>query len=91
VEAKEGDLEAGALTAAARIRLRQRAPGYWLTAFTSAPRFEQPHNEMNTYLTSLLVDLLDPLPAATGLGDSVLRARQHLTAQVEANGLVRYH
>ena len=29
-------------TAAARIREHQQAPGYWLTAFTSAPRFEQP-------------------------------------------------
>ena len=91
VQAKEGDLEAGALAAAARIRLRQQAPGYWLTAFTTAPRFEQPHNEMNTFLTSLLVDLLDPLPAAAGLADSVQRARPHLTAQIEANGLVRYH
>ena len=34
---------------------------------------------MNTYLTSLLVDLLDPLAAAAGLGDSVQRARRHLT------------
>jgi hypothetical protein len=91
VLAPEGDLEAGALAAAARIRLRQQAPGYWLTAFTTAPRFEQWHHEMNTYLTSLLVDLLDPLPAAAGLADSVQRARQHLTAQIEANGLVRYH
>src|SRR6478735_7333490 len=46
---------------------------------------------MNTYLTSVLVDLLDPLTGATGLGDSVQRARQHLTAQIEAGGLVRYH
>jgi hypothetical protein len=91
VQAKEGDLEAGARAAAARIRLRQQAPGYWLTAFTSASRFEQPHQEMNTYLTSLLVDLLDPLPAAAGLADGVQRARRHLTAQIEANGLVRYH
>jgi hypothetical protein len=91
VLAKEGDLEAGALAAAARIRLRQQAPGYWLTAFTTAPRFEQPRNEMNTFLTSLLADLLHPLPAAAGVADSVQRARAHLTAQIEANGLVRYH
>jgi hypothetical protein len=91
VEAKAGDLEAGALAAAARIRLRHQALGYWITAFTSTPRFEQPRSEMNTYLTSLLVDLLGPLPAAMGLADSVQRARQHLTAQIEANGLVRYH
>ena len=74
----------------ARIREHQQAPGYWLTAFTSATRFEQPRHEMNTYLTSLLVDLLDPL-AAAGLGDSLQRARRHLTAQIEAGGLVRYH
>jgi hypothetical protein len=49
---------------------------------------------MNTYLTALLIDLLDPLAGAAGLdglGDSVRRARRHLTAQIEAGGLVRYH
>ncbi len=46
---------------------------------------------MNVYLTALMVDLLDPMAAASGLGDSVQRARQHLTAQIEAGGLVRYH
>jgi hypothetical protein len=84
------DLEAGVTTAAARIRAHQQEPGFWLTAFTSSTRFEQPHPEMNTYVTSLLVDLLDPLTAG-GLGDSVQRARQHLTAQIEPSGLVRYH
>ena len=84
------DLDASFRTAAARIREHQQEPGYWLTAFTLATRFEQPHKEMNTYLTSLLVDLLDPV-AAAGLGDSVQRARRHLTAQIEASGLVRYH
>jgi hypothetical protein len=47
--------------------------------------------EMNTYLTALLIDLLDPLAATGGLGDSLRRARQHLTGQIEAGGLVRYH
>jgi len=91
VRAKEGDLRESAMTAASRIREHQQAPGYWLTAFTTAPRFEQPRNEMNTFLTSLLVDLIDPLAATAGLADNVQRARGHLTAQVEADGLVRYH
>src|SRR5262249_47461060 len=91
VRAKDGDLGSSAITAAARIRQHQQAPGYWLTAFTSAPRFEQPHDEMNTFMTSLLVDLLEPLPAGTGLAGNVQRAPQHLTGQIEANGLVRYH
>ena len=84
------DLDASFRTAVTRIREHQQEPGYWLTAFTNATRFEKPQREMNTYLTSLLVDLLDPL-AADGLGDSLLRARRHLTAQIEAGGLVRYH
>jgi hypothetical protein len=87
----EDTLEASASTAVARIREDQQAPGYWLTAFTGAARFEQPRAEMNTFLTSLLVDLLDPVAAATGLSDNLRRARQHLTAQIEADGLVRYH
>jgi hypothetical protein len=39
----------------------------------------------------MLIDLLDPLAATGVLGDSVPRARQHLTGQIEADGLVRYH
>jgi hypothetical protein len=91
VQPNAGDLGASAVAAAARIRGHQQEPGYWLTAFTAAPRFEQPHHETNTFLTSLLVDLIDPLPGAARLADSVQRARRHLTAQIEGNGLVRYH
>lgn len=86
-----GDLDEAFKTAAARIRAHQQGPGYWLTAYTAAPRFEKPRQEMNTFLTSLLVDLLDPVAATGGLGDSLRRARQHLTGQIEAGGLVRYH
>jgi hypothetical protein len=46
---------------------------------------------MNTFLTSLLVDLLDPVASPAHLGDSLQRARRHLTGQIEADGLVRYH
>jgi hypothetical protein len=91
VVASDGDIGASARVAAARIRQHQQAPGYWLTSFTNAPRFDRPRDEMNTFLTSLLVDLIDPLPAAADLRDSAQRARQHLTAQIEGNGLVRYH
>jgi hypothetical protein len=90
VQAPERDLNASFRTAVARIREHQQQSGYWLTAFTTATRFERPQREMNTYLTSLLVDLLDPVEDAR-LGESLQRARQHLTAQVEATGLVRYH
>lgn len=85
------DLAEGFRTAAARLREHQQEPGYWLTAHTTAPRFQQPGKEMNTFLTALLLDLLDPLAASSGLGDSLQRARQHLTAQIEPGGLVRYH
>ncbi len=85
------DLDDAFQTAAARLRAHQQGPGYWLTAYTSAARFQEPRQEMNTFLTALLVDLLDPLAATGGLGDSLQRARQHLTGQIEAGGLVRYH
>jgi hypothetical protein len=85
------DLDAAYETAAARLREHQQAPGYWLTAHTTATRFAEPQPEMNTYLTALLVDLLDPLAASSGLADGVARARAHLTSQIEASGLVRYH
>jgi hypothetical protein len=86
-----GDLSHDFQRAAAQLRAHQQAAGYWLTAFTGAPRFHEPRQEMNTFLTSLLVDLLDPLAARAGLNDSVQRARVHLTSQIESGGLVRYH
>lgn len=78
-------------TAAARIREHQQEPGYWLTAHTTSPSFQKPGKEMNTFLTALLIDLLDPVADSAGLGDSLQRARKHLTGQIEPGGLVRYH
>jgi len=77
--------------AASRLREHQQPQGYWLTAFTRETRFHEPRREMNTFLTALLVDLLDPLAATGGLEESVQRARSHLTSQIESGGLVRYH
>jgi hypothetical protein len=77
--------------AAARIREHQQAQGYWLTAYTKETRFHEPRPEMNTFLTALLVDLLNPLAATNGLEDNLQRARRHLTGQIESGGLVRYH
>lgn len=87
----EVDLRESALEAVARIREHQQAEGDWLTAYTSGTRFHEPRPEANTFLPALLVDLLDPLPADHGLAESLQRARRHLTAQIEAGGLVRYH
>jgi hypothetical protein len=85
------DLEENFTTTAARLREHQQTPGYWLTAFTSETRFREPRPEMNTFLTAILVDLLNPLAATSGLDDSLQRARRHLTSQIESGGLVRYH
>ncbi|HYH58927.1 MAG TPA: hypothetical protein VD790_06875 [Thermoleophilaceae bacterium] len=84
-------LRALAANAAQRLRDNQSGKGYWLTTFTSSPRYEAPQEEMNTYLTSTLVDLLAPVARSRGLGDAVVRARRHLAAQIESDGLVRYH
>ncbi len=84
-------LATASLQAAAFLRERQDAAGYWLTSYTGSTRFDQPRQEMNTFLTSVLVDLLDPVAADAGLSDSLRRARSHLAGQVEADGLVRYH
>jgi hypothetical protein len=86
-----GDLAERAGRAAAMVISGQQFPGYWLTSYTSGTSFERPHLEMNTYLTSMMVDVLNPAAAATGLGENVQRARQHLAGQIEADGLVRYH
>ncbi|HYC60711.1 MAG TPA: hypothetical protein VEK79_14195 [Thermoanaerobaculia bacterium] len=87
----DDDLKENSVKAAARIREHHQEQGYWLTAYTNGTNFHEPRHEMNTFLTGLLVDLLDPLAATNNLGDNLQRARTHLTAQIEAGGLVRYH
>jgi hypothetical protein len=84
-------LGALAARAAGRIRRAQQPPGYWLTSFTAGPRFEAPQDEMNTYLTSLLVDMLAPVARRHDLQGALSEARGHLREQIESNGLVRYH
>jgi hypothetical protein len=85
------DLNEDFSKAAARLREHQQAPGYWLTAYTKETRFHEPRPEMNTFLTALLVDLLNPVAATSGLDERLQRARRHLTSQIESEGLVRYH
>ncbi len=85
------DLDALATRAAALLRDRQNERGYWLTTHTKGLLYEFPKPEMNTYLTAMLVDLLSPVAGPHGLSESVERARAHLGAQIESNGLVRYH
>jgi hypothetical protein len=86
-----GDLASSALRAAAILTSRQQAPGYWLTSYTDDTRFQRPRSEMNTFVTSVMIDVLEPVATAAGLGESLQRARRHLAGQIEAGGLVRYH
>src|SRR5262249_19705430 len=85
------DLSVAARSAAEAIRAHQKPEGYWLTAHTTAARFVDPKPEMNTYLTSVMTDLLRPIAESTRLAEPVQRARRHLTEQIESTGLVRYH
>ncbi len=88
---RKNDLEAAARNAASRLRFHQQPAGFWLTSYTAAPRFENPRRENNTFLTSMVVDLLAPVAAEAGVGANLARARAYLRDQVEASGLVRYH
>ena len=87
----ESELDAMAARAALLLRERQTGYGYWLTSYTRGLRYEAPQQEMNTFLTSMLVDLLSPIARQRSLDDVVERARRHLAAQIESDGLVRYH
>lgn len=89
--ASASELGAMAARAATLLREHQTAYGAWLTAYTKGMRYEAPQREMNTFLTSMLVDLLAPLEHQQGLDAAVARARAHLAAQIESDGLVRYH
>lgn len=85
------DLGIMAKRAAQLLREQQAGGGYWLTSYTNGLHYEAPRQEMNTFLTSMLVDLLSPVAHQQGLDDVMDRARQHLGMQIESNGLVRYH
>lgn len=85
------ELDAMAKRAEQLLRERQNVDGYWLTSYTNELHYKAPQQEMNTFLTSMLVDLLSPIAHQQGLDDVMKRARQHLAAQIESNGLVRYH
>jgi hypothetical protein len=85
------ELRGMADAAVAALRARQNAPGYWLTSFTLGTQFEAPHVEMNTFLTAAMIDLLDPIAREYNLDKALNEARRHLAAQIEGNGLVRYH
>jgi hypothetical protein len=85
------DLDAMAERAASLLRERQTGYGYWLTSYTKETRYEAPQQEMNTFLTSMMLDLLSPIARRRSLDDVLERARRHLAAQIESDGLVRYH
>jgi hypothetical protein len=85
------ELDVMATRAASLLRERQSESGYWLTSYTNDVRYESPQPEMNTYTTSMLLDLLSPIARQRSLDDVVERARKHLAAQIENDGLVRYH
>jgi hypothetical protein len=87
----EEKLKADATLAATRIREHQQSRGYWLTSYTNSTSFEHPNVEMNTFLTSMMFDVLNPVTADSGLRETLERARRHLSDQIEDNGLVRYH
>lgn len=89
--ASADNLHSIATSAVSLIRAHQKPAGYWLTSYTSEPHFEKPTLEMNTFLTSMLVDMISPIAHAQGLDDVWARAREHLRTQIEDNGLVRFH
>lgn len=88
---RQGGLAHSARQAVGLISRRQQVDGYWLTAYTGEERFEAPRLEMNTYVTSMMIDVLGSKGVPAGLGGSLERARAHLRGQIEASGLVRYH
>jgi hypothetical protein len=89
--AKDADLAQRARKAAGLIIRRQEVDGSWLTSYTREERFERAKLEMNTFVTSMMIDILSAKAIPAVLGGSLARARAHLRGQIEADGLVRYH
>lgn len=77
---------------AEKIGADQEPGGYWLTLFSPDRRHSNLRPEMNTFLTSVMADLLAPVAAQQpALAGNLARARAHLSSQIEESGLVRYH
>ncbi|MEO8505109.1 MAG: hypothetical protein ABI609_14510 [Acidobacteriota bacterium] len=91
VDSGTDPLAEAARKAAALLRSHQQQAGYWLTQYTGVTRFEAPHPEMNTFLTAMMIDQLEPIAMKVGLEASLAEARAHLRGQIEGDGLVRYH
>jgi hypothetical protein len=90
-QAASGDLALRAQRAATVLTNHQHAQGYWLTYYTDQTRFERPRPEMNTFVTSVIIDLVNSVAGVAGLEKTMQRARNHLAGQIEEGGLVRYH
>ena len=89
--AADRQLADAARRAAKRLAERQQGPGDRLMSFTGKAAFEQPRPEMNTFLNAMMIDIASPVAEAAGLTGTLRRAREFLTSQIEAGGLVRYH
>ena len=87
----ESELAAMVARAASLLRDHQTGYGAWLTAHTKSQNYDAPQQEMNTFVTSMLVDMLAPIARRHDLDAALERARAHLAAQIESDGLVRYH
>lgn len=85
------DLSAAFGRAAQEIRRHQTPDGSWPTPVTLGPAFESVAAEANVFTPSMVVDILDPVAAQTGLTDVLERARAYLRRQIEPTGLARYH
>jgi len=85
------DLAPAARRATAFLAARQDPAGYWRISRTHQPRYERIFAEVNTWLTPVMVDMLDPIAAETGLGGNLARARKQIAGEIETGGLVRYY
>jgi hypothetical protein len=84
-------LPSAAKRARQMLERHQHSDGYWLTTFTSGTRYEEPQPELNTYLNAIMIDVAAPVADISGMSNMLASAGSYLTAQIEADGLVRYH
>ena len=87
---RDRELASAAREAAKMLVDHQQSAGYWLTSFTDTTRYEHPRQEINTFLSAIMIDVITPVAAQAGLAGTLQRARDFLATQIEDNGLVRY-
>jgi len=85
------NLKQMAMIAIDRIKSEQHEKGFWISLDSPNPVYTHKAKKQPPLIPStIIIDLIGPYAAESGLANEMQRARNYLAYQIEDNGLVRY-